>query len=178
MDRRDKFTFWAITLLFANLSAYFYLLSQKIPDLYLIIYFLASLILYIRFYIQSVIAYAYIVKFKYIIKLIEENLLFKKSNFKELEDAIDKYDHRRYAHINKKKLLTAQLKAGYSIIIGIPLIFTIIHSYIYLNDANKSPNSFYIYVISVILFILYICYEAYIFKNYTPVSQPPKNKNK
>ncbi len=163
-ERRDKFSYWGLTLLFALLSIYAIMVPYSQNEIYLVAFLLFGLLLMIRLYILSVISYSYVVKYREIVRKIEEKLIANETN--KLDDIwkkIKTHDHQGYTTYSMKRLLFSQLKTGYLLIFSSLIILIAYQVYL-------SNNPFV--CVLIFLSLIYIAYEIIIFITYTPVNTP------
>ncbi len=93
MERKDRALDWSITTFFIAFIAYAELLSStnSIWRIYLLL--ILELFL-LRFFVGSIIAYAYLKKWKYILQQIDLYYFKKESTIEEIKTIIETYDHK------------------------------------------------------------------------------------
>lgn len=179
LERKDKFTNWALISLLGILAIFFQYLNSEIFNPIFCVGILAiSISIIFRFFAHSCICYASIQNYNHLIFNIEEASIKNNLDLNRFKWELENYGGRKGC-ISEKMLIRSvsrQLKAGFGIIFSICLIFFIlefIYSIIFildletLNQGTLFSSYLIILVIIMVLFSIYIGFEIYWLKVYS-----------
>lgn len=178
LERKDKFTNWALISLLGILTIFFqYLYSEIFNPTFGVFILSVSISIVFRFFAHSCICYASIQNYNHLISKIEDAYIKENWDLKRFEWELDNYGGRKGCISKKmlKRAVSRQLKAGFGLIFSICLIFFIlefIYAIIFILDLATLNQwtlfSLYliILVIIMVLFSIYIGFEIYWLKDY------------
>jgi len=178
LDRKDKFTNWALISLLGILAIFFQYLNSEIFNPIFCVGILAiSISIVFRFFAHSCICYASVQNYNHLILEIEDVFIKNNLDIDRFKWELENYGGRKGCISEKmlKRSISRQLKAGFGIIFSICLIFFIlvfIYSIIFIidlairkQDVLSSSNLITLVIITV-LFLIYIGFEIYWLKTY------------
>lgn len=158
-ERRDRITNWSYAILAAVLAAYagFFAAGSFVTPLGR--FGLVSVVLFvlIRFFFQSMIAYGYFLRGRYLRTKIEEYWMNKKPTLEEIKKHIETYDHGKKIPKTGRNRLVGQIRSGFFLILIIPTIPLAIELYLDLNWQ---------YFVIIGFLIAYVLAEIYNFRSY------------
>jgi hypothetical protein len=162
LDRRDKFTNWALTILAALISIYFGVFSGKIviPDYWRFLLVISFSIIEIRFFIQSMQSYGFLKKWRHLQKVIEQYWDGQSNDRNYLLSEIRKYDHGNKVPIRISTMIDAQARSGFVLILSIP--FALLVNELFFVGATITNS--YLFALGALL--AYIIWEAWILRQY------------
>jgi len=168
LQRKDTFTNWSLTILLAIIAVYFDLMTKGVPSFYRVSLLYVGGCLFTRFFVHSCLAYGYIRKWNCLVGKIEQFWYSngKKPSYNELKKEIIRYDHYSKIPVKRRKLITAQLKAGFGVIASILLLLIWIECNYY--SFFEWEYSLMITGISV----AYLIYEGVMFIKYDRIKMP------
>jgi hypothetical protein len=161
LTRRDNITNWALTLFLAVIATYAVILTSQVvvSGFWKIALLLASLGLLVRFLSQSMIAYSFLRKWRYIENRIESHWASGQPSLEDIEVDIRKYDHGRHTPVSKWAMLWSQLRAGFL------LIFIVLFGILYV-ELIGIPSITADYLVLFVGFVAYLIWELVIFLTY------------
>jgi hypothetical protein len=169
LARRDNVTNWALTLFIAVVTTYTALLtSQIVPSsIWRIGLLLVALGLMIRFFSQSMIAYAFLRRCRYIENGIEAHWAVGEPLLQQIVLDLQTYDHGRRATVTRLAMLWSQLRAGFL------LIFLVLSAVLLFELSQTQMTN----VTSLLLvgFLVYVAWETAIFLQYDQLKRPVSN---
>jgi hypothetical protein len=178
LERKDKFTNWALISLLGILAIFFQYLNSEIFNPIFCVGILAiSISIIFRFFAHSCICYASIQNYNHLIFEIEDAFIKNNLDLNRFKWELENYGGRKGC-ISEKMLIRSvsrQLIAGFGIIFSICLILFII-DFIYsimfiinlgiLNQQALFSSHLIMLVIITVLFLIYIGFEIYLLKAY------------
>lgn len=159
IERRDKVTNWSYTLLAAVIAVYVGFFGDGTFVTPLGRFALVSGVLFvlIRFFFQSMIAYGYFLRARYLRTRIEQYWMSKNPTIDQIKQDISSYDHGRALPKTDRNRLLAQIKSGFILILAIPTIPLAIEFYL---------GSSWEYFVIVVGLGIYVVLEIVNFQNY------------
>jgi hypothetical protein len=130
--RRDNITNWSYTLLIAGIAAYVGLFGTGTFVIPLGRFGLASgiLLVLIRFFFQSMIAYGYFNRARYLRTKIEKYWMDNTPTLDQIKQEIKNYDHGKAIPSTHRELFKGQVRSGFVLILAIPTILIVIEFYL------------------------------------------------
>jgi hypothetical protein len=165
LDRRDKFTNWALTILGALVTLYIGSFSGKIsiPDYWRFVLVVAFTIIELRFFFQSMIAYGILKRWRHLLSLIERYWFDGNPDIAGIKNAIRTFDHEKRIPVSHMGLLSAQILSGFILVLAIPT--GMIANELFFLKLTIGP----LYYLTVLYLVLYIIFEIISFKRYDQV---------
>ncbi len=124
--KKDTLTNWSLTILVAFFGIYFGILSgniNPIPDPNIkFILVTGFLIILGQFFSNSLIAYAYLRKYRYLIQKIDSRWITGIPTLEKIMKDITELDIKGQTNVGMREACRAQLKAGFAIILVPPTI--------------------------------------------------------
>ena len=173
VNRKDTFTYWALTVFVAMAAVYVELLTRGVPSVWRLGLLYITGALMIRFFIHSSLAYGGIKRWRHLSTVIEKHW-FGESNsptIDQVKEDIKKYDHDAKIPVGKTKLIWTQLRSGFILILGVTAILVGLEWYLfssYVENLNR--------IITVAAGI-YVLYEIVSFVEYGKTKRPPKKSS-
>ncbi len=179
LERKDKFTNWALISLLGFLAIFFqYLNSETFNPIFCVGIVAISISIVFRFFAHSCICYASIQNYNYLIFEIEKAFIKNNLDLQRLIWELENYSGRKGCISEKmlRRSISRQLIAGFGLIFSICFIFFIfvyISSIIFIiHFAMYNQNilfSSYLIILTIItlLFIIYIRFEINLLKAYS-----------
>lgn len=179
LERKDKFTNWALISLLGILAIFFqYLNSEIFIPIFCVGILAISISIVFRFFAHSCICYASIQNYNYLIFKIEDAFIKNNLDLQRFKWELENYGGRKGCISEKmlRRSVSRQLKAGFGIIFSICLIFfmlAFIYSIIFiidlaiLNQQTLFSSYLIMLVIIMVLFLIYIGFEIYWLKAYS-----------
>lgn len=160
-------TNWALTLFIAVIATYTTLLTSQLVTLgvWRIGLLLVALGLMIRLFSQSMIAYAFLRRCRYIENAIEAHWAVRQPSLQQIVVDLQIYDHGRRATVSRLAMFWSQLRAGFL------LIFLVLSVILLIELSQVQVTN----ALSVILvgFLAYVVWEVVIFVQYDQLKRPP-----
>jgi len=158
-ERRDRITNWSYAILAAVIAVYagFFADGSFVTPLGRFGLVSGVLFILIRFFFQSMIAYGYFLRGRYLRTRIEKYWMNEKLSLDELKKDIETFDHGKKIPKTGRNRLIGQIRSGFFLILAIPTIPLIIEIYLDLN---------YQYFVIVGFLIVYVIIETYNFRSY------------
>jgi len=150
MERKDRVTDWSITIFFIAIIAYAQLLTSN-NSLWRICLLFGLELFILRFFINSMIAYSYLKKWRYILKQIDLYHFKKDIDFEKIKKIVEIYDHTHTTTENARYFIIRQLINGFGLLLSIPILLMIFEFII--NPPAKEV------ILPLIGSILYAGYE-------------------
>lgn len=163
LGRRDNLTNWAYTLLGAVLAIYFGFFSEgaSIPQFWRFALIVGMSVILIRFFFQSMIAYGFFLRWRFLKNKIELYWMKGSPTVNEIIDDIEKYDHgRAVPNTDRKRLLDGQIRSGFVIVLVIPAILILYEMWLVVSQPPLK------YTITLIGLGLYIIFDVINFLSY------------
>ena len=157
--RRDRITTWSYALLAAVITAYvgFFADGNFVSPLGRYALVSGVLFVLIRFFFQSMIAYGYFLRARYLRTKIEQFWMNQTPTLKDIQEDITTFDHGRTMPITERNRLSGQIKSGFLLILVIAAIPLAIEFYL---------NLFWEYFAIAGGLAAYALFETYNFKRY------------
>ena len=158
-ERRDRVTNWSYTVLIGILAIYFGFFGEGIavPPIGRFALLAVALFVLTKFFFQSMIAYGYFLRGRYLRTKIEEYWMNGKPSLDDIKKEIEIFDHgKKIPKISRNRLI-GQVRSGFFLILAIPVIPLVIELYLELNWQ---------YFVIIGFLILYLLFEIYNFKSY------------
>lgn len=159
IERRDRIARLCYMVLAAGIAIYvgFFANGSLVSPLGR--FGLASGILFvlIRFFFQSMIAYGYFLRWRYLRERIEQYWMHDSPSLAEIKDDIAKYDHGKAMPKTKRSLIMGQIKSGFVLIFAVAATPLAIETYL--------EQSWY-YCLFLACLVCYAVGEIYTFKSY------------
>lgn len=126
---------------------------------------MVALGLMIRLFSQSMIAYAFLRRCRYIENAIEAHWAVGQPSLQQIVVDLQTYDHGRRATVSRLAMFWSQLRAGF-------LLIFLVLSAVLLVELNQVQIT---NALSVLLlgFLAYVVWEATIFVQYDQLKRPP-----
>ena len=171
LRKKDALTNWSLTILVALLGIYFGIQGGLIQDLVIdqslrFILVTGFIIILGQFFSNSLIAYAYLRKFRYIMEQIDSHWMTGKPSLKTILEKISTFDHKSKTVVGVKKMISAQLRAGFAIILGGPII-------IWISELFNIENISYNHIIAFIILGGFVIWEIVSLNTYDKLKQSP-----
>ena len=158
-ERRDRITNWSYAILAAVIAAYAGVFADGSFVIPLGRFGLVSGVLFvlIRFFFQSMVAYGYFLRGRYLRTRIEEYWMNGNPTLDEIKKDIETYDHGKKIPKTGRNRLVGQIRSGFFLILAIPTIPLAIELYLDLNWQ---------YFIIIGFLAVYVLAEIYNFRSY------------
>jgi len=158
-ERRDRITNWSYVILAAVIAAYAGSFADGSFVTPLGRFGLVSGVLFvlIRFFFQSMVAYGYFLRGRYLRTRIEEYWMNGNPSLDEIKKDIKTYDHGKTIPKTGRNRLIAQARSGFFLILVIPTVPLGIE--FYLNFDNG-------YFVIISLLVAYVLFEIWNFRSY------------
>jgi hypothetical protein len=158
-ERRDRITNWSYAILAAVIGVYagFFADGSFVTPLGRFALVSGVLFVLIRFFFQSMIAYGYFLRGRYLRTKIEEYWMNGKPSLDDIKKDIEILDHGKKNPKTGRNRLIGQVRSGFILILTIPVIPLAIELYLELN---------WHYFVIICFLILYLLFEIYNFKSY------------
>jgi hypothetical protein len=174
LGRRDNVTNWAYSLLGALLAIYFgfFSVGASIPQFWRFALIIGMSVILIRFFFQSMIAYGFFLRWRFLKNKIESHWMKGSPTVNEIISDIEQYDHgRTIPNTGRKRFWDGQIRSGFIIVLIIPLILI---SY---EISLVASNVTYEYSLTLLGLIVYIILDTINFLFYDQMkSSPVKSK--
>ncbi|EGG42070.1 Hypothetical protein Nlim_1085 [Candidatus Nitrosarchaeum limnium SFB1] len=124
LGRRDSVTNWSYTVLAATIAAYvgFFGIGTSVIPLGRFGLIAGSLFVLIRFFFQSMVAYGYFLRARYLRTEIEKYWMDNNPTLEEIKQNIKKYDHGKTIPTTERNRFLGQVRSGFILILIIPII--------------------------------------------------------
>lgn len=167
-ERRDRITNWSYALLAAVIAAYvgFFADGNFVPPLGRFALVSGVLFVLIRFFFQSMIAYGYFLRARYLRTRIEQFWLSQKPTLDDIQNDIKIFDHGRTMPATERNRLLGQIKSGFLLILIIPAIPLAIEFHL---------NLFWEYFVIISGFGAHVLLEIYNFTKYDQMQTSKSN---
>ena len=168
IGRRDKITRLCYIVLAAGIAIYvsFFADSSFVPPLGRFVLVVGILIVLVRFFFQSMIAYGYFLRGRYLRERIEKYWMYGSPSLDEIKDAITAYDHGKAMPKTTRSLIKGQIAFGFGLIFIVAIILLIIEL-----SFEQSWN--HCLVLSGL--VGYVSWEIIAFKRYDQVNYAKDN---
>jgi len=169
INRRDTFTYWALTVFLATIAVYFQLLHQGFPPLWRLALVYVTGALMLRFFMHSCLAYAGIRRWRDLGTLIERYWAgtVDAPTLAQVKEAIETYDHQTKATVTRRRQVRTQLRAGFLLIIGVILILIIF-------EVSVLPGWDQASILMTLGALGYLAFEVINFLKYPKIMKPKK----
>jgi|SRR6267143_2896227 len=170
-SRRDAVINWGLTLFLAVLAAYGASLTSQIvlPRFWKVSLLATALGLLVRFFVQGMIAYSFLLKWRHLAELIESYWGSGTPSVQEIFVEIEKYDHGRRTPIRKRKMIWSQLRAG-SLLMFLALTAILLYE---LGVAGPLTLDLWIPIAGL---VIYLGWETATFVTYDQLKMPERKK--
>lgn len=147
LERRDRVTHWSYTILGVFMGAYVGLSTTSVDIDPALRFALTATILAImtRFFFQSVVAYGFFTRHRYIRTKIEEYWA-NGSDIKELKSCMQAFDHGKQLPVKKNKIVS-QIRSG-------PLGL-ILPTALLINDFEMGSVDYYVILIMLMVYVFF-----------------------
>ena len=158
-ERRDRITNWSYTIIAAGIAVYvgFFVPENSVIPLGRFALISGILFVLIRFFFQSMIAYGYFIRGRYLRTKIEKYWMNGKPSLEDLKKEIKIFDHGKKIPKTGRNKLIGQIRSGFFLILIIPIIPLGIELYL---ESN------YMYFVIIGLLISYLLFEIYNYRSY------------
>ena len=129
LKKKDTLVNWSLMALLAFMSVYFNIIKMDVINEIKILFTIGILIILIQFFVNSMLAYGYLRKWRKIMTGIEKYWMDKSYSYEEITEDIREYDHNGKLSITWKDMIWAQLLSGFLIILLTPIFFIIYEIY-------------------------------------------------
>ncbi len=150
MERKDRALDWSITVFFLAIMAYSELLSSGTAAWRIYLFLIVELFL-LRFFIGSILAYAYLNKWRHIIQQIDLHHFNNSVSIEDIQSTIDTYDHNHNTTKPSWYFIKNQLRVGFGLLFLFPGLIIV-------YEVSKVNASFEI-LIPILVTILIIVWE-------------------
>lgn len=124
LQRRDNVTNWSYTIVIAILTIYFGFFTNNfgVHQFWRYMFVIGTLVVLIRFFFQSMISYAFFLRYRHLKTIIEKHWMRGSPSIEEVIKEIEKYEHGREMPPTKRnRLWDGQIRSGFIIVLVIPL---------------------------------------------------------
>lgn len=170
-NKKDNLTNWSLTILIATLGLYFGnfvgIGSFTSESRFAIV--IGTLIIVIQFFVNSMLAYGFMKKWRFIKEEIEKHWMTGEPSIIVIKEHISTYDHGRRIKSGWKEMLWAQLRAGFLLILATPISLGI------LEICSADHISQYHYLVLLVLGI-YIGWQLFTTGIYDQFKKPKITK--
>ena len=160
-NKKDTLTNWSLTIMLAMIGLYFGdfvgIDGYESESRFALV--VGTLIIEIQFFVNSMLAYGFLKKWREIKEKIESYWMDGKPDLATLCKEIKELDHGRSSSTGWRAKIWAQLRAGFLIILGAPIIISVIELH-----TVKELSIFHWYVFIVLG--AFIAWELFISVNY------------
>ena len=157
LRRRDSVTNWAYSLLVATLAIYFGFFSESalIPQFWRFLLIVGLSVVLIRFFFQSMIAYGFFLRWRYLRKKIESFWMDGKPDIAIIILEIKEYDHQNSTpKTSRRRFWDGQIRSGFIITLIIPIM---IFGYEVSLVFDNLPKE---YIFAIVGFIAYVILDS------------------
>ena len=158
-ERRDRITNWSYAIIAAVMAAYasFFVDGSFITPLGRFGLVAGVLFILIRFFFQSMIAYGYFLRGRYLRTRIEEYWMNEKPSLEDIKNDVKTFDHGKKIPKTGRNRLVGQIRSGFLLILIIPTVPLAIELYFDLNWQ---------YCVIIGFLVAYLLIEIYNFTSY------------
>jgi hypothetical protein len=177
LQRKDSFTNWALVTLLGFFAVYGQIFLITLPSFIRFGALAVIIILIFRFYLRSCISFADIRRQNVIRRAIEGHWIRGKPSMKRIEVLIQIFDHECWSPDPLRRVLWAQLKAGFLVLFLAPVVVLIyeVINLIVQFVALLIPLEILLLNCAVLVFLLiYLLYELVSIRRYQPLQQKPQ----
>lgn len=177
LQRKDSFTNWSLVTLLGFFAIYGQFFLITLPPF---IHFAAlafAIILIFRFYLRSCISFADIRRQNVIRRAIEGHWIRGKPSLQRIETLIQVFDHECWSPDPLRRVLWAQLKAGYLVLFLAPvlaLVYEVINLHVRFFTLLIPLETLLISYAILAFLIIYLIYELVSIRRYQPLQQKPQ----
>ena len=159
IGRRDKITRLCYIVIAAGIAIYvsFFADGSSVPPLGRFALVSGILIVLIRFFFQSMIAYGYFIRGRYLREQIEQYWMWGSPSIDEVKKVITRYDHCKAIPKTKRSLLMGQINFGFGLMFVVAAILLTIEL-----SLEQSWN----HCLVLIGLAGYVSWETFTFKRY------------
>jgi len=157
--KKDILTNWSLTILVALFGIYFGILSGQFQEQMLeqslrFAVVTAFLIILGQFFSNSLISYAYLRKFRYIMKMIDSRWMNENPSFNVIKEQISVFDLKDKTVVGMREASWAQLRAGFAIILGAPTI-------LWISELSQIQNLSFNHIIAFSFLGIFVGWEIW-----------------
>lgn len=171
--KKDILTNWSLTILVAMFGIYFGILSGQFQEQMLeqsLRFAVVSgfIIILGQFFSNSLISYAYLRKFRYLMKLIDSRWMNGNPSFSVIVEQISVFDLKDKTVVGMKTASWAQLRAGFAIILGVPTI-------LWISELFQIQNLSFNHHIAFLFLGIFVAWEIWSLwlRKYKRIEQAP-----
>ena len=171
--KKDILTNWSLTILVAMFGIYFGILSGQFQEQMLeqsLRFAVVSgfIIILGQFFSNSLISYAYLRKFRYLMKLIDSRWMNGNPSFSVIVEQISVFDLRDKTVVGMRTASWAQLRAGFAIILGVPTI-------LWISELFQIQNLSFNHYIAFLFLGIFVAWEIWSLwlRKYKRIEQAP-----
>ena len=177
LQRKDSFTNWALVTLLGFFAIYGQFFLTTLPSFIRLGVLAVVIILIFRFYLRSCISFADIRRQNVLRRAIEGHFIRGKPSVKRIEALIQVFDFECWSPDPLRRVLWAQLKAGFIVLFLAPVVVLIYEGINLLFQFYMLLIPFEILLIglAILTFLLiYLLYELLSIRRYQPLQQKPQ----
>ena len=171
--KKDILTNWSLTILVAMFGIYFGILSGQFQEQMLeqslrFAVVTGFMIILGQFFSNSLISYAYLRKFRYLMKLIDSRWMKENPSLSVIMEQISVFDLDDKTVVGMREAIWAQLRAGFAIILGVPTILWISE----LSQIQNLSSNHYIAFLFLGIFVAWEIWSLWL-RKYKRIEQAP-----
>ncbi len=170
MHKKDTLTKWSLTILLATIGLYFgeFVGITGFESESRFALLIGSLIIQIQFFVNSMLAYGFLKKWRSIKEKIEQYWMDGAPEYSEIVQDIKNYDHGRNTKPSAKDMIWAQLRAGYMLIFAAHLILAVL-------ESQRADTFSYYHGLSLGALGLFLSWQIIIYLKYDQFKRPVEN---
>lgn len=177
LQRKDSFTNWSLVTLLGFFAVYGQLFLTTLPSFIRLGALTVVFILIFRFYLRSCISFADIRRQNVLRRAIEGHWIRGKPSVNRIEALIRIFDHECWSPDPLRRVLWAQLKAGFIVLFLAPvfvLIYEIITLILQFYTLPFPLETLFISGAILAFLFFYLLYELVSIRRYQPLQQKPQ----
>jgi len=166
LQKKDTLTHWSLTILAALLGIYYAIpADQFLHAGFRFLLATGFLVILIQFFSNSLVAYSYLRKWRYLKNRIDAYWMTNAPTIKEISSDIETYDHKGHSTVGVSEMISAQLKSGFAIILGGPAV-------IWIAEFFNIEECSWIHYVAFLLLGGFIIWEICSLKTYGKLQKP------
>lgn len=166
-NKKDTLTNWSLTILLAMLGFYFgdFVGIANLESASRLALVIGTLIIVIQFFVNSMLSYGFLKKWRYLKELIEKHWMDGKPTLEDIKKKIALYDHGRRTKASWREMIWAQLRAGFLLILGAPILLAAV-------EVFRAQNLTAYHYLSFVVLAVYMIWQIVIFLDYDQFRKP------
>ena len=153
MKKKDTLTNWSLTILLATIGLYFGqfvgITNFESESRFALV--IGTLIIQIQFFVNSMLAYGFLKKWRYLKERIEKYWAGDDIKMEDIKNEITGIDHGRRMKTSWKDMIWAQLRAGFLLILSAPILLAVSEIY----RASVITNYHYLVLGALVAFLIW-----------------------